>query len=222
MSERQPMLSLILGSASTSRARVLRGAGVRFTQLVSTVDEDAELQAAEDTGTAPGTPAQMAAFLARIKAESVAQNPTAAGAFVLGCDSVFELDGVPYGKPYTEEKAIQRWQLMRGKTGILHTGHTLIDNRPDSAGFGTAVSQLSSSHVSFAEPTDEQLHRYVKTGEPLGCAGGFTIDGHAAAFVTEVRGDHNAVIGVSVSVLADLLARLGADITQLWGAPADD
>lgn len=216
------MSGLILGSASTSRARILRGAGIGFSVLVSTVDEDAELAAAQAAGSVDQDSLAEAEFLAKIKAVSVATDPASRGHFVLGCDSVFELDGRSYGKPYTAERAYQRWQLMRGKTGTLHTGHTLIDNRPDSPGYGRQASLAASSQVTFGHPSDEQLRRYVATGEPQGCAGGFTIDGHAAAFVERVVGDHNAVIGVSVAVLSKLFARLDADITEFWAGPERD
>ncbi len=210
------MSRLILGSASTSRARILTGAGIEFSVLVSTVDEDAELARAQQAGTVAKNSLAEAEFLAAIKAASVAANPAAQGSFVLGCDSVFELGDTSYGKPYTEERAFERWLLMRGKTGTLHTGHTLIDNRPDSPSYGKQVSMPASSEVTFGHPSDEQLRRYVRTGEPQGCAGGFTIDGHAAAFIEHLSGDHNAVIGVSVAVLAQLMGQLGADITDFW------
>ena len=216
------MSGLILGSASTSRARILSGAGIEFSILVSTVDEDAELARAQAAGTVAKDSVAEAEFLAAIKAASVAANPAAQGCFVLGCDSVFELDGISYGKPRTAERAFARWQQMRGQTGTLHTGHTLIDNRPESATYGQQASMSSSSQVRFGHPSDKQLRRYVRTGEPQGCAGGFTIDGHAAAFVEQVTGDHNAVIGVSVAVLGKLFDQFGADITDFWAEPDRD
>lgn len=209
------MTRLVLGSASTSRTRVLTAAGIRFDVVTSSVDEDAELAAAERV---EGTfsPQKTSEFLAATKAAAVASDPAASNALVLGCDSVFELDGKSYGKPFVAEVAVERWKLMRGKTGVLHTGHTLIDNRFDSPTRGKTVSESSSSRVTFANPTDDQIERYVATGEPLGCAGGFTVDGQAAAFVAHLEGDHNAVIGVSVQILNRLLTELGVDITELW------
>lgn len=210
---------LILASQSPARAQLLRAAGLRFEQLVSGVDEDAALAAAEATRGHRLDPAQTALVLARAKAKAVARLPEAAGALVLGCDSVFELDGRPYGKPHTPEVARERIAGMSGRTGTLHTGHWLIraggvgaDDRGDAAGDG----EIRSAEVTFAELSPEQIRAYVATGEPLEVAGSFTLDGYGAAFIHEVRGEPNTVLGLSVSALRELLGRHGLNIAELW------
>lgn len=225
---------LILASQSPSRKKILEQAGIEFDVVVSQVDEQAVI---EQSG--PLSPAEEALVLARTKAESVAALPEARGALVLGCDSVFELDGVSYGKPYEVEVAVQRWQQMRGKTGTLHTGHWLV-----AAGTATTTAKHSwlgavnaveagpmpgvpsqqlqsagetvSAQVHFGEPSDEQIRGYAESGEPLLCAGAFTLEGRAAAFIDGVDGDPNAVIGLSPRALTGLLAELGVDVTELW------
>lgn len=217
---------LILASASPGRAKLLTDAGIGFDVLVSDVDETA---VAADYGTPE--PRELALLLARAKTESIAARTEAEGAIVLGCDSVFELGGVAYGKPYEPEVARERWQQMRGRTGVLHTGHWLIDNRETGsdgaelsvgsgpvqpAGSGATIGAVASASVSFAEVTDEEIAAYVATGEPLPCAGGFTIDGRGGAFITGVDGDPHAVVGLSISTLRDLLGKTGLSITDFW------
>lgn len=203
--------SLVLASASPGRARVLKAAGVAFSTEVSSVDEEEVLAAARALGGAEGlAPSEVALLLARAKAEDVAAAPRQPQAPVLGCDSVFELDGEAYGKPYEVDVAVARWQMLRGRTGVLHSGHWL--NGPQ----GQAVGRTVSTRVSFAEPTEAQIRAYAESGEPLHCAGAFTIDGRGAAFVRSVDGDHLSVIGVSPHALTELLAEIGEDITDYW------
>jgi septum formation protein len=202
---------LVLASASPARARILEAAGVPFTVVVSGVDEDAVTAAHPLAG-----PAETAQLLARAKCEDVALRPEAGGALVVGCDSVFELDGVAYGKPWEPEVARDRWRLQSGRTGHLHTGHWLVDTRGGSSLPSPAVGALSSAAVTFAAVGDDEIAAYVATGEPLECAGAFTIDGRGAAFVDSVDGDPNAVIGLSVSTLRVLLAEVGVSLATLW------
>ncbi|WP_210149622.1 nucleoside triphosphate pyrophosphatase [Paeniglutamicibacter terrestris] len=209
---------LVLASASPGRAKVLRDAGIDFAVQVSSVDEDAVLaQAVERFGEL--NPADTALLLAKSKAEDVAAAEDADGAVVLGCDSVFEFDGVAYGKPYTAEAATARWEVMSGKSGILHTGHWLIDNRSEEdgdGGTGATIGALSSTIVNFESVTPDEIAAYVATGEPLPCAGGFTIDGRGAAFIRSIEGNAQNVIGLNVSTLRELLAETGLSVSDVW------
>ena len=201
--------SLILASQSPARAGLLRRAAIPFDAVVSHVDEDALVRAE-----GPFTPAETALRLARAKAEAVAQLPQAQGRLVLGCDSVFELDGTAYGKPYEPAVAIERWRLQQGQTGMLHTGQWVGLVRPD--GTVEAVSRRVSAAVTFAEADERTIAAYVATGEPLWCAGAFTVDGAGAALVESVEGDPNAVIGLSVSTLRVQCEELGVPFASLW------
>ena len=136
---------------------------------------------------------------------------------VVGCDSMLEIDGQIVGKPGDPRTAVERWRSMRGATGILHTGHTLV-RLPD----GATAEGVSSTVVHFARPSDAEIEAYVATGEPLGCAGGFTLDGLGGAFVEGVEGDPHGVVGVSLPLLRLLLADLGVVWTSLWEAPVRD
>ncbi|WP_427016806.1 Maf family protein [Pseudarthrobacter sp. P1] len=200
---------LILASASPARTKLLTDAGVEHQVVVSDVDEDA---VAARYGVLD--PHDTALLLARAKAEAVAALDEADGAVVLGCDSVFEFDGVAYGKPWEPEVARERWLKMRGRSGVLHTGHWLVDGR--DGGSGATVGAVASAEVYFENITDAELDSYIATGEPLAVAGGFTIDGLASAFVHRVDGDPHAVIGLSISTLRSLLEHTGLSITDLW------
>ncbi|MGO1319988.1 MAG: Maf family protein [Galactobacter sp.] len=204
---------LLLASTSGSRRSVLDATGFAYVTDAPDVDERA-LIAEHRAGGAIISPAHEAGLLAEAKAHNVADRPSSDGHLVLGCDSVFELDGVAYGKPHVPEVAIQRWRQMRGRTGILHTGHTLIDARREGA--HPSASVTISTSVTFADATDEEIAAYVATGEPLGCAGAFTVDGKAAALVERVDGDFHAVIGISPFALRELCANLGVAVTELW------
>ncbi len=195
------MTALVLASASPARLATLRSAGVHPSVVVSGVDESVV------TGLAP---ADLALRLAGLKCDAVADEITD-GALVLGCDSVLELDGEPLGKPVDAADAVRRWQAMRGRSGVLHTGHCLRDTRAAIRAAATA-----STVVHFAAVTDAEIEAYVATGEPLHVAGAFTVDGLGGAFVTGIEGDHHNVVGLSLPLLRDLLAELGHDWTDLW------
>ncbi|MFJ6358416.1 septum formation inhibitor Maf [Pseudarthrobacter oxydans] len=212
------MVRLILASQSPARTKLLAEAGIRHSILVSDVDEDT-VQASYGVT----DPHDTALLLARAKAEAVAALPEAEGALVLGCDSVFEFDGEAHGKPYTSEIARERMLRMSGNTGVLHTGHWLVDCRDthsddDGEGMGTGATlgTVASAEVSFLEMDPAEIDAYIATGEPLHCAGSFTIDGLGGAFIRKVDGDPHTVVGLSVSTLRSLLAAANVRITDLW------
>ncbi|MCX4753162.1 nucleoside triphosphate pyrophosphatase [Kitasatospora purpeofusca] len=193
--------SLVLASASPARLGLLRQAGLDPRVVVSGVDEDA-LTAA--------TPAELALVLAEAKAEAVAVTLTG-GELVIGCDSVLELDGQALGKPADEAEALARWQAMRGRAGVLRTGHCVIDTTT-----GRQASATASTTVRFGTPDDAEVAAYIATGEPLHVAGAFTLDGRSAPFVEGIDGDPGNVIGLSLPLLRGLLTELGVRITDLW------
>ena len=212
------MVRLILASQSPARTKLLAEAGIRHSILVSDVDEDA-VQARYGVT----DPHDTALLLARAKAEAVAALPEAEGALVLGCDSVFEFDGEAHGKPYTAEVARERMLRMSGNTGVLHTGHWLVDCRDtdtdddgEGAGTGATLGTVASAEVTFLEMDPAEIDAYIATGEPLHCAGSFTIDGLGGAFIRKVDGDPHTVVGLSVSTLRGLLAAANVRITDLW------
>jgi septum formation protein len=206
----------VLASASPARLAMLRAAGLRPEVIVSHVDEST----VEDSD-----PAGLSGALARMKAETVAASLAAAaataaagtaagtgpGALVLGCDSVLAFDDEIMGKPATAAQARTRWQRMRARHGVLHTGHCVIDTAT-----GKRAAATSATKVHFAALTDEEIDAYVGSGEPMRVAGAFTIDGLGGPFVTRIEGDHGTVVGVSLPLLRELLTALEVSITSLW------
>ena len=195
------MTSLVLASASPARLATLRAAGVEPSVVVSGVDESQVTDL---------PPADLALRLAELKCDAVAAE-VGTGKLVLGCDSVLELGGEPLGKPEDPDEAVRRWRAMRGRTGVLHTGHCLRDTAADRAATG-----VGSTVVHFADVTDDEIAAYVASGEPLQVAGAFTIDGLGGAFVTRIEGDHHNVVGLSLPLLRDLMVELGHSWTELW------
>jgi septum formation protein len=201
MTNPAPRRALVLASASPARLGLLRQAGLDPQVIVSGVDEEAI--------TAP-TPGELARVLAEAKADVVA-GLLSDGELVIGCDSVLELDGQAYGKPADAEEATARWKSMRGRDGILQTGHCVID-----LATGRRVSATASTTVRFGTPDDAEIAAYVASGEPLSVAGAFTLDGRSAPFLDGIDGDHGNVVGLSLPLLRRLLADLGVRITDLW------
>ena len=225
--------TLLLASASPARLATLRSAGVEPLVRVSSVDEDAVVAAAAEVAGAPLEAADVALLLARAKAEDVVtaleidhdEGGTDAeeddGILVLGCDSVLELDGEVHGKPVDVAEALERWGRMRGRTGVLHTGHWLVDLRDtDSDGTGGMVGGTASTTVHFADLDDAEVQGYVATGEPLKVAGAFTLDGLGGPYVSGIEGDPSNVIGVSLPLLRELVRELGVAWHDLRTPPS--
>lgn len=199
-----PRRVLVLASASPARLGLLKQAGLDPRVVVSGVDERA-IHA--------DSPAELARVLAEAKAAAVAGGGMLddGDELVVGCDSVLELDGQALGKPADAAEATARWQAMRGRAGVLRTGHCVIDRAT-----GRQVSATASTTVRFGSPDDAEIAAYVASGEPLHVAGAFTLDGRSAPFVDGIDGDPGNVIGLSLPLLRTLLAELGVRITDLW------
>ena len=208
---------ILLASQSSGRLATLRAAGVEPLVRVSDVDEPAVLRSLTAGSRTAPAPARQVQALARAKAEDEAGTVARAerGAdpdlVVVGCDSMLEIDGRVVGKPGAPEVARERWRSMRGRTGVLHSGHALVRVRD-----GARAQGVSSTVVRFGSPTDAEIDAYVATGEPLGCAGAFTIDGLGGAFIDGIDGDPHGVVGISLPLLRRLLAELGVRWTDLW------
>jgi septum formation protein len=216
---------LVLASASPARRGLLCAAGIDVDVIVSGVDESTVDSTSPDA---------LCLTLARMKAEAVAarlradrggqpaeggpatqDSPASGHTLVLGCDSVLAFDGRILGKPADAADATARWQAMRGRSGVLHTGHCLISLDDDKR-----VEAVAATTVHFADLTDDEIDRYVASGEPLDVAGAFTIDGLGGSFVESIEGDPGTVIGLSLPQLRRMLGELGLRTVDLWRRPA--
>ncbi|BDY30350.1 Maf family protein [Mycolicibacterium mageritense] len=206
------MTRVVLGSASSGRLGVLRQAGVDPVVVVSGVDEDAVIAA---VGDAP--PEQVVGALAAAKADDVVTRLPAAIAedcVVIGCDSMLYLDGALCGKPGTVDAARRQWRVMAGQSAQLHTGHALVAVRNRAVVSRKVESAVTTVH--FAKPSAADLEAYLDSGEPLGVAGGFTLDGLGSWFVERIDGDPSNVIGLSLPLLRRMLAAAGVSVAELW------
>jgi septum formation protein len=187
----------VLASASPARRRLLLDAGISAEVIVSGVREDDVRGMARD----------MVSELAIRKARAVAADHP--DAIVIGCDSLLELDGRAMGKPISVEDATARWHAMRGRTGMLLTGHCVIRG-------GREAAAVCATSVRFGRPNDAEIDAYIATGEPMAVAGAFTLDGRSAPFIEGIDGDPGNVIGLSLPLLRTLLGRLEIPLVDLW------
>jgi septum formation protein len=212
-------LRVLLASTSPARLMLLRHAGIDPETQAPDVDEEAVIAAVEAGEGRTLAPGEHVLLLARRKAAAViasveADDPAFDGV-VIGGDSMFELDGAILGKPYTPEAATDRWRSMRGRTGVLHSGHSIVRLSPGRP--PREAHAVASASVTFADDiTDAEIAAYVATGEPLLVAGAFTIDSLGAAFISRVDGDPSTVVGMSLPTLRTLCRELGIAWTDLW------
>jgi septum formation protein len=207
---------LVLASTSPARLALLKAGGIDPVTIAPGVDEDAAVERAASMGLIAGT-ADMVQFLAKSKAEAVADRIETQGALIIGCDSSLEFDGQALGKPHEPQVAVDRWKQMRGRAGTLYSGHWVIDNRnPQPGVMPPATGRTSSTIVHFADISDAEIEAYVATREPLKVAGAFTIDGIGGAFIRSIEGDSHTVVGLSLTTLRDLTLKLGIEYSSLW------
>jgi len=212
-------MRVCLASTSPARLMLLRQAGIEPLARAPRVDEEAMIAEVEAREARIVPAPEHVLLLARAKAADVAtalaaDDPGFDGV-VIGGDSMFALGDEILGKPYTPEAATSRWEGMRGRTGILHSGHSVVRLTPGAA--PREAFAVAEASVTFADDvTDAEIAAYVATGEPLHVAGAFTVDSLGGAFITRVEGDPSTVVGMSLSTVRRLVRELGVEWTDLW------
>ena len=196
------MPKVVLASQSTSRRRLLEGAGITPIVMVSHVDEETEFFNAM-------SPADMVIALAVTKAHTVREQVDFP-AIIIGCDSTFDVDGISFGKPGTPEIAKERALAISGRSGLLHTGHCIIDTVQ-----GREIADRVTTKVTFSEMSNLEIDDYIASGEPLQVAGGFTLDGFGSPFIPVIEGDYTNVVGLSMPFLRSAMSQLGYSWPQV-------
>lgn len=183
------------------------------------MDEDAATAELHSRIAEP-TPAQVVCHLAQTKSQAVLDQYSDrldsglgsgldSGTVVIAADSMLLLDGELQGKPLTVERTVERWRQQRGATATLITGHAVTYR-------GTTVTGSSETVVHFAEASDRDIEAYAATGEPLQCAGAFTLEALGGWFIDRIEGDPSSVIGLSLPLVRRTLAGFGLDVSNFW------
>lgn len=188
---------LVLASSSPRRKQLLRLIGIDFEISPSSIDE------CPASGEAP---VAFAVRAAREKALDVAAHKPAQ--FVLGADTVVEVDGEILGKPRSEEHAGEMLRMLSGRTHLVHTGLALAAD--------TACFDLSdTASVRFTVFDDRMIDWYVGSGEPMDKAGAYAIQGRGGVLVEQMHGSPHTVVGLPIHRLPELFADHGVDFLSL-------
>ena len=195
-------MRLVLASQSPSRRMLLEQGGVRPVLRPSHIDEDAVISSLLDA-----SPSTTVSALARAKAQTaIAEFPDDV---VVGCDSMLLLDGELLGKPHTVEATVERWKAQRGKVAQLLTGHAVWFG-------GEWVVDTVATTIRFGVVSDADIQAYAESGQPLECAGAFTLEALGSWFIDSIDGDPTSVIGLSMPLLRRCLYRFGLNASDFW------
>ena len=187
-------MRLILASASPRRADLLRDAGYHFAVLSSAIDE---------TPHPDESPQDLVQRLANTKGELAAARAVGP-AILIAADTEVVLDGHIFGKPRSSDAARGMLRKLSGRTHAVLTGVCLI-RLPD----GQRISFVETTLVQFVPLSDEEITRYLSTGEPQDKAGAYAIQGYAARYIPRIEGCYFNVVGLPLARLQQALSELG-------------
>ena len=202
----RPHPRLILASASPRRAEILRRAGFRFTTRPASVDESVR----------PGElPAVHVTRLAREKARAGAKG-ISGPAVVIGADTVVVVGRKILGKPASRRDARRMLRLLSGRTHAVLTGFAVLylprqKRRSRTLTGATLRSAVESTRVTFAPLSAREITAYLASGEPMGKAGAYAIQGRAGKFVTRIEGCYFNVVGLPLARLYSMLRKAGLE-----------
>lgn len=186
-----------LASASPRRKQLLESLGLRVVVVESSFRE-------REYRSAFGDPQAFA----RAAASEKARCADPAGPPVLvAADTIVVIDGTVLGKPASADEAAQMLRQLSGREHTVHSGYAVVDRAT-----GRRKDGVESANVTFVSLDDEQIARYVATGEPLDKAGAYGIQGLGALLVACIAGDFYTVMGLPLARIGQALARLGHQI----------
>lgn len=183
---------LILASASPRRQQLLRDAGIEVEVHPAHINEDQKPEEA---------PIEYALRLAREKAQAIARRFP--NRFVLGADTIVVIEVEVLGKPNDAGDAARMLRRLSGREHVVTTAVSLV--LPDSR----AETRSSTTKVFFRALSEEEIQRYVATGEPMDKAGAYAIQGGAAQFADRIEGDYSNVVGLPIPLVLELLRESG-------------
>jgi septum formation protein len=187
-------MRLILASASVRRAEILRDAGYHFSVLSSAIDE---------TPFAGESPNDLVLRLAEAKAELAAARAVGP-AIIIAADTEVVLDGHIFGKPRSSDDARRMLTKLSGRSHSVLTGVAVV-RLPDAE----RISFVETTRVEFAPLSDEEIARYLATGEPFDKAGAYAIQGYAARYIPRIEGCYFNVVGLPLARIQQALTALG-------------
>jgi septum formation protein len=191
---------LVLASASPRRQELLRNAGIAFIVQASGIDE---------TPVKGESPRSCAERLARDKARAISRiRPED---YVLGADTIVVVGEQMLGKPRDATDAVRMLRMLSGRTHEVITGVCVI--KPVAGGKWSVASEdvrFESTLVTMGSLSDEEIHAYVATGEPMDKAGGYAIQGIASRWIPRIEGEYSNVMGLPVSLVYRMLREASA------------
>lgn len=189
-------MEIILASASPRRKELLEMLGVPNLRIIPARGE--EIPPAHADG------ASLVQALALQKAREVADG-VGPDALVIGADTVVWVDGRPFGKPHTEAEAASMLRRLSGDCHTVYTGVAVLRG-------GEALVESEESRVRFRELSEDEIMRYIRTGEPMDKAGAYGAQGRGALFVRGIEGDFFNVMGLPLCRLGQMLRKMGVEL----------
>lgn len=196
-SEKRKEMKLILASGSPRRKELLTRAGAEFEVCVSDVDESGVC----------GTPEEVVSALSEMKGAAVFASHKKD--CVLSADTVVALDGEIFGKPRDEKDALRMLKALDGRKHFVYTGVCVMFERN---GEPVTEKKVVGTEVFFRNACEDELKAYVATGEPMGKAGAYAIQGRGGNFVEKINGDWSNVVGLPVCTVIKMLEKAGIGI----------
>lgn len=186
---------------------VLASASPRRKELMKFITEDFEIIPSDEEEIIPDniSAVSVSEYLAKIKARNVSK--ACPGKIVIGADTTVILDEKVLGKPKDESDAFNMLKSLSGKTHFVTTGVCICGEKE--------ISFTEMSRVTFRKLFDSEIFEYINTKEPMDKAGAYAIQGKGKAFVENIEGDYDNIVGLPVKRLKEALLEFGSDLNDI-------